>query len=556
MRKNTHKNARLAFHGRLLNVRRVAFGSTVPGFSFTLHVMIRDHLTIPNLESARRDVPAGIVVFLVALPLCLGIALASGAPLFSGIIAGAVGGIVISLLSGSELSVSGPAAGLAVIVASSIETLGSFEVFTVAVVLSGFIQLGFGVLRGGVVGDFIPNGVIKGMLAAIGIVIVLKQIPHALGFDTDYIGDEAFQQPDQLNTFTSIIEAFSHPSTAALIISAVSLFLLLLWEQSFMKRMAWTSIIPAPLVVVIAGVVLNESFGLWAPDIQLISTDHLVTLPVAASPAEFLGMFSLPDFRAVLELEVWIVAVTIALVGSVETLLCIEATDKLDPEKRISDTNRELRAQGVGNSLSGLLGGLPVTSVIVRSSANVYSGARTRLSSFIHGVILLFAVALLASVLNLIPLAALASILLVVGYKLASRKVIMDMWSRGPSEFIPFAITIIAIVFTDLLTGIGIGLLAGILFVVRSNYHAAITLVREGDNFLMRFSKDMSFVNKSALKRVLRGLPDNAFLIVDGTKSLYVDGDIYETMTEFETAASFRGIKIEYHNFFDKRLKR
>lgn len=518
--------------------------------------MISKHLTLPSLSSAGRDIPAGIVVFLVALPLCLGIALASGAPLFAGVIAGVVGGLVVSLLSGSELSVSGPAAGLAVIVASSIASLGSFEVFTVAVVLSGLLQIVFGVLRAGMIGDYIPNGVIKGMLAAIGIVIVLKQIPHALGYDTDYLGDEAFNQPDQHNTFTGVLEAFSHPSAGAIAISAVSLFLLLLWERPFMRRMAWTGIVPAPLLVVVVGTLMNEAFGWWRPEWQLVSSDHLVNLPVAGSPAEFLGMFSMPDFGNVLRVDVWTVAVTIALIGSIETLLCIEATDKLDPEKRISDTNRELRAQGVGNAVSGLLGGLPITSVIVRSSANVYAGARTRLSAFVHGAIMIVAVALLAPALNRMPLAALASILLVVGYKLSSRKIIMEMWARGASEFIPFMITVVAIVFTDLLKGIGIGLLAGVFFVIRSNHHAAITMVRDGSNFLMRFSKDMSFVNKAALKRKLRQVPDGAFLIVDGTKSLYVDGDIYETLKEFETAASYRGIRLEYYHFFDKQLKR
>jgi MFS superfamily sulfate permease-like transporter len=520
--------------------------------------MANNAITFPGFQSAQRDLPAGVVVFLVALPLCLGIALASGAPLFSGVIAGVVGGLVISLLSGSELSVSGPAAGLAVIVASSIASLGSFEIFTVAVVLSGIVQFVFGMLRAGMIGDYIPNSVIKGMLAAIGIVIFLKQIPHALGYDADYLGDEAFNQPDQLNTFTTLIEAFSNLSLAAVTISSVSLLLLLLWERPFMKRMAWTGIIPAPLIVVIGGVIINEAFGVFSPELQLRSKDHLVTLPVASSPADFFAMFSLPDLRSALQPEVWVVAVTIALVGSLETLLCIEATDKLDPEKRISDTNRELRAQGVGNTVSGLLGGLPITSVIVRSSANVYAGARTRLSSFTHGVIMIVAVAFLASQLNRIPLAALASILLVVGYKLASRRIIVDMWSRGATEFIPFAITVVAIVFTDLLTGICIGFLAGTFFVIRSNHHAAITVVQveEDNNFLMRFSKDMSFVNKAALKRALRRIPDNAFLIVDGTKALYVDGDIYETIREFETAAGYRGIVLEYHNFFDKQLNR
>jgi MFS superfamily sulfate permease-like transporter len=518
--------------------------------------MSSKHVTFPTLSSADRDLPAGIVVFLVALPLCLGIALASGAPLFAGVISGVVGGLVVSLLSGSELSVSGPAAGLAVIVASAIASLGSFEVFTVAVVISGVLQFAFGILRAGMIGDYIPNGVIKGMLAAIGIVIFLKQIPHALGYDTDFLGDEAFIQPDQLNTFTSILEAFSHPSTGAILISAVSLCLLLLWERPFMKAMSWTKILPGPLAVVIAGTCINEALGVVIPEWKLRSTEHLVTLHVTSSPAEFFAMFSLPDFHNLLNVDVWTVAVTIALIGSIETLLCIEATDKLDPEKRISDTNRELRAQGVGNAIAGLLGGLPITSVIVRSSANVYAGARTRLSSFTHGLIMIIAVAFLASTLNLIPLAALASILLVVGYKLSSREIFMDMWSKGASEFIPFLITIIAIVFTDLLTGIGIGLLAGVLFVIRANHRAAIIMVRDEDNFLLRFSNDMSFVNKATLKRTLRRIPDNTFVIVDGTKALTVDGDIYETVREFETAASFRGIEIQYYNFFDKQQTR
>lgn len=515
--------------------------------------MANKYLTLPSLTSAARDVPAGIIIFLIALPLCLGIALASGAPLFAGLISSMVGGLVVSLLSGSELSVSGPTAGLAVVVAAAITTLGSYEVFTVAVVLSGLIQISFGTLRAGVIGDYIPNSVIKGMLAAIGIVIVLKQIPHLLGYDTDFLGDEAFIQPNQLNTFTSLISAFSNLNIAAVIITSVSLSLLLLWERSFMRRLTWLRILPAPLVVVIAGVLINQAFGVFQPNWQLEHGDHLVNLPVPGSPTEFLGMFSLPDWQHILSIDVWTVAITIALIGSVETLLCIEATDKLDPEKRISDTNRELRAQGAGNTISGLLGGLPITAVIVRSSANVYAGARTRLSAFTHGVIMIGAVALLASTLNLIPLASLASILLMVGYKLSSRKIILDMWDRGATEFIPFIITVVAIVLTDLITGIGIGLLSSIFFVIRSNHRAAITMVQEDNNVLLRFSKDMSFVNKSALKRTLLRIPDNAHVIIDGTKALCVDGDIYETFKEFEIAASYRGIQIEYHNFFNKQ---
>ncbi|MBN8246396.1 MAG: SulP family inorganic anion transporter [Verrucomicrobia bacterium] len=511
-------------------------------------------LTIPSLQSARRDVPAGIVVFLVALPLCLGIALASGAPLFAGIIGGVVGGLVVSLLSGSELSVSGPAAGLTVIVAAAIIKLGGFPAFTVAVMLSGVLQIVFGALRAGVIGDYIPNSVIKGMLAAIGIVIILKQIPHALGDDRDFLGDEAFQQADRNNTFTEMLSSLVSPSPGAVLITVVAIGLLILWERPALKKQVWTTWLPGPLVCVVVGTLLNEAFGRWLPAWQLTAArQHVVQLPVASSLQEFFGMFTLPQFSRLLHVDTWVVAATIALVGSIETLLCIEATDKLDPEKRLSDSNRELRAQGVGNLLSGFLGGLPITSVIVRSSANIYAGARTRLSCFVHGLVMLLAVGLLASLLNRIPLAALASVLLVVGYKLSSRKIILEMWAKGGTQFIPFIVTVVAIVFTDLLKGIGIGLLASVFFVIRSNHHAAITLVSQDSNWLLRFNKDMSFVNKVELKRRLRQVPDQSLLIVDGTKALYVDGDIYETMKEFETAASFRGIRLEYHNFFNKQ---
>ena len=517
--------------------------------------MTNNFVTLPTLESARRDIPAGIVVFLVALPLCLGIALASGAPLFAGIIGGVVGGLVISLLSGSELSVSGPAAGLTVIVSAAIIKVGGFQAFTVAVMLSGLIQLAFGLLRAGIIGDYVPNSVIKGMLAAIGIVIILKQIPHALGDDKDFLGDEAFRQSGQANTFSEMFASLVSPSPGAVAITAVALLLLFAWERPFLKNRAWTTWLPGPLVAVIAGTVLNETFGLWKPDWQLTtSKQHLVQLPVAGSVQDFFGMFTVPDFKRIFRPETWMVALTIALVGSIETLLCIEATDKLDPERRISDTNRELRAQGIGNMLSGFLGGLPVTSVIVRSSANVYAGGRTRLSCFVHGLVLLLAAAVFAPMLNRIPLAALASVLLVVGYKLSSRKIMLEMWARGWSQFIPFIITVIAIVLTDLLKGIGIGLLSSVFFVIRNNHHAAITLVNQQENWLLRFNKDMSFVNKSELKRRLRRIPNDSVVIVDGTKSLYVDGDVYDTLKEFETAASYRGIRLEYHNFFNKEI--
>ncbi len=512
-------------------------------------------VTIPTLRAARQDVPAGIVVFLVALPLCLGIALASGAPLSAGIIAGIVGGVVISLLSGSELSVSGPAAGLAVIVLGAIEQLGSFSTFAVAVVLAGLIQLGFGLARAGLLGDFVPNSVIKGMLAAIGVVIVLKQIPHALGNDRDYLGDQAFFQPDELNTVTEILASLADPHAGAMAVSGLGLAILILWEQPFIKQRSWSALLPGPLLCVLAGTLLNEAFGRWLPEWQLTAVrEQLVSLPVTSSFTEFFGMFTPPDWSQALRVDVWIVAATLAVVGSIETLLCIEATDKLDPEKRISDTNRELRAQGVGNAVSGLLGGLPITSVIVRSSANVYSGARTRLSSFIHGSILMVAAALLPPLLNRLPLASLAAVLLVVGYKLASRDVLLGMWRQGLTQFAPFAVTLLSIVVTDLLRGIGIGLLVSILIVIRTNHHAAVTVVASDDNhWLLRFNKDVSFVNKAELKRVLRSIPDQAFVIIDGTRALFVDRDIYETLEEFEGGASYRNIEVEYHNVFGKQ---
>jgi MFS superfamily sulfate permease-like transporter len=511
--------------------------------------------SLPTFASARRDVPAGIVVFLVALPLCLGIALASGAPLFAGIVAGVVGGIVLAFVSGSELSVSGPAAGLTVIVAGAIASLGSFEVFTVAVLLSGVLQLVLGYARAGVIGDYIPNSVIKGMLAAIGVVIILKQIPHALGNDRDFLGDEAFQQPGETNTLTELLASMASPSSGALVISAVALALMLLWERPAFKRMAWTNVLPAPLACVVACTLLNEWFAAAAPGLALTADrQQLVDLPVIGSVADFTAMFTAPDFSAVLRADVWVVAATIAVVGSIETLLCIEATDKLDPEKRISDPNRELRGQGIGNVCCGLLGGLPITSVIVRSSANVYSGARSRLSTLVHGLVLLLAVVFLGALLRRVPLAALATVLIVVGYKLASRKVIVEMWQQGMAQFVPFAVTLVAIVFTDLLQGIAIGLLIGLFSVVRSNHHAAITLVNNGDAWLLRFNKDVSFIHKSELKRKLRRIPNGALLLVDGTKALYIDGDVYETVDEFAGGATYRGITVEYHNFFDKRL--
>jgi MFS superfamily sulfate permease-like transporter len=506
------------------------------------------------VNNLKFDLPSGLVVFLVALPLCLGIALASGAPLFAGVIAGVIGGTVVSLLSGSEVSVSGPAAGLAVIVASAIQSLGSFEVFLAAVALSGLLQIAFGFLRAGIIGDYVPNCVIKGMLAAIGIVIILKQIPHALGRDTDYEGDFSFRQiTDHENTLSEIGKALGSLSPEAMIISAVSLLILLGWERPALKRFAFFKLIPAPLVVVFFGIALNESFEAFGGDFYLKSEEgHLVSLPVAASLTEFFGQFTFPKFGALLNREVYTTALTIAVVGSLESLLSLEAADKLDPHRRISSTNRELKAQGVGNMISGLIGGLPITSVVVRTSANVYAGAQTRMSSFFHGLLLLAAVLLVPGLLNRIPLASLAAILIVIGYKLAKVSLFKEMYRMGNNQFLPFAVTIIGIVFTDLLTGILIGMTVGIFFVIRANHHAAVTVVHQEGDYLMRFNKDMTFVNKSELKDKLSAIPDGANLIIDAKKSLVLDKDICDVIADFQHSSAFRDVEVELKHFHPK----
>ncbi|MFN3562074.1 MAG: SulP family inorganic anion transporter [Chloroherpetonaceae bacterium] len=505
---------------------------------------------LPNL---RYDLPASLVVFLVALPLCLGIALASGAPLFSGIIAGIIGGIVIGILSGSEISVSGPAAGLAVIVATSIEKLGSFEVFLLAVVLSGVLQIILGFLRAGIIGNYFPSSVITGMLTAIGIVIILKQIPHAIGWDKDYEGNFSFFEEDS-NTFFTLFNAFGAFQPAAVLITFLSLTTLAFWETPRFKRHRILKLIPAPLLVVLIGILVNELFKLYAPEFALTSKDgHLVTLPDVPI-SELPQHLYTPDFSALFRKDVYIVALTLAIVGSLETLLSIEATDKLDPFKRISDTHRELKAQGIGNFLSGLLGGLPITAVIVRSSANVYAGARTRTSAIVHGLLLLFSVFLIPPALNLIPLSSLACILIMVGYKLSHYGLFVKMYQSGRDVFLPFIVTVLAVVFTDLLIGIAIGSLVGLFFVLRANHHSATILVNDGNMYLLKFNKDMSFVNKAELKEALSHIPDGAHLYIDGTRAMFIDHDIYDIINDFQSSALLRHIRVELKNFHGKKL--
>ena len=504
--------------------------------------MIEQSKPFKNLSS---DIPASVVVFLVALPLCLGIALASGAPLFSGIIAGAVGGIVVAGFSKSALSVSGPAAGLTTIVLASIQSLGSFQAFTLAVMLAGLMQIVLGVVRAGTIGNYFPSSVIKGMLAAIGLTLILKQIPHAVGYDKDFVGDEGFFQADGENTFSEIINSLNFLQAGAIIICLTSLLILFLWESRLIKGKKFAVIIPAPLVVVAVGIALNEVFkGSFAA--LAISSEHLVSLPIASTLPDFFRQFSLPDFTFILNPKVWTVAVTLAIVASLESLLSIDAIDKLDPYKRTTPLNRELKSQGIGNMVSGFLGGLPVTSVIVRSSANVGSGAKSKMSAILHGLLLLFTALLIPTLLNKIPLASLAAILLSVGWKLAKPSLFRSMFRKGYDQFTPFIATITAILLTNLLQGILIGIGIGILFVLRSNFHHALFCANEGNNYLIRLTRDVSFLNKALLRTTLSKIPDDSHVIIDGARSSFIDKDILETIDDFRESAVNRRIHVEF----------
>lgn len=504
-----------------------------------------------------KDIPASIVVFLVALPLCLGIALASEAPLFSGIIAGIIGGVVIGALSGSEISVSGPAAGLAVIVAGAIESFGGdFRVFLVAVVLAGGLQLLLGLVRAGSLVNYVPSSVIRGMLSGIGVVILLKQIPHALGRDEEFEGSLTFidlLNPEG-NTLTDIINAVQSASLMAIIISGVSLAILILWEQPFIKQRKWSRLIPGPLVVVVLGIAINELLGSAVPRLKLLAADgHMVELPVPATLGEFFNFFSLPKFDAAFASSDTIklviqTAIVLALVASLETLLSLEAADKLDPLKRLSSKNKELRAQGLGNALSGLVGGLPITAVIVRTTANIYSGSATRWSAIIHGALLFLTVMLIPAWLNYIPLSSLAAILIVVGYRLASYNLIKRMYASGMKQFVPFVITVLAILFIDLLYGVLIGLLVGFFFVLRGSQSNGFTMASTGKNYLIRINKDVSFLNKNELKEILLDIPLDASIIIDGTRARIIDDDIYQEIEDFAESCKHTGRDVELRN--------
>ncbi len=495
----------------------------------------------------KSDLPASIVVFFVALPLCLGIALASGAPLFSGLIAGIVGGIVVGALSGSKIGVSGPAAGLAAIVLTAIGTLGGYQNFLVAVVLGGIIQILFGVLRAGIIGYYFPSSVIKGMLTGIGIIIILKQIPHFFGYDAEPAGADSFIEASGENTFSAILNIFDNITVGSMVIGIIGLAILILWDKVLSKKGKIFQIIQGPLVAVICGIIF---YALTQSNSTLsIASTHLVSVPIPEDVASFFGQFSFPNFGAITNPEIWVVAFTIALVASLETLLCVEATDKLDPHKNVTPTNRELLAQGTGNIISGMIGGLPITQVIVRSSANIQSGGRSKMSAIIHGFLLLISVILIPRLLNMIPLSVLAAILLVVGYKLAKPSLFKKMFDLGWKQWIPFNVTVLGIVFIDLLYGIGLGLTVGIVVILIKSYQNSHFLHKEDKSngvqkMKMTLAEEVTFFNKGAILKELDALPHNSSLELDVRNTRYLDNDIVEILDDFAFKAKERNINI------------
>lgn len=494
-------------------------------------------------KSLKNDLPASVVVFLVALPLCLGVAVASGASPFAGIVAGIVGGVVVGFLSGSNLSVSGPAAGLTSIVFLAIENLKMYEVFLLAVVLAGALQIAMGIFKAGVIGSFIPNSVIKGMLAAIGIILILKQIPHFVGYDADPEGDESFFQIDSSNTFSEIVNSLNHITPLSVVIGLLGIAILIFYETPKIKRLAFTKFLPGPLLVVIMGIGVNELSKLLFEGFT-IEPSHLVALPILNTTSDLVGQLRLPNFGAITNPQVWVVAFTIAIVASIESLLSLEAIDDLDPEKNISPPNKELIAQGVGNMVSGFVGGLPVTSVIVRSSANVQSGAKSKMSTILHGIFLLLAALFLGTLMNKIPLSALAAILIFTGYKLAKLTLFKEFFAKGYNQFIPFIVTVLAIVFTDLLKGVAIGILISIFYIVRSNFRASITVIKDESRYLIRFKKEVSFLNKGMLKSILAKIPSDTAVLLDPTKADFIDLDIIELVNDFIINAQSREIRV------------
>ena len=501
-----------------------------------------------NLKS---DFASGLVVFLVALPLCLGIAMASGAPLFSGIISGIIGGIVVGYLSKSHISVSGPAAGLTAIVLTAITDLGAFDVFLTAVFIAGLIQLVLGFIKAGSISNYFPTNVIEGMLAGIGVIIILKQLPHAFGYDSDFEGNQAFSQTDGVNSFSSLFNILNHIQLGSMVIAAISLTILIAWDKvPFFKKL---KLIPGALIAVILGVILNELF-ISSGSSLAIAKEHLVSLPVPSSMEEFKQIIVTPDFSGITNPKVWIVGLTIAIVASIETLLCIEASDRMDAHKRYTDTNVELKAQGIGNIVSSLLGGLPMTSVVVRSSANNNAGAKSKMSTIIHGVLLLISVLTIPVILNKIPLATLAAILLLVGYKLAKPATFKHFWNNGKYQFVPFIATFAAVVFLDLLKGVALGMIISVFAILRGNMKRAYDFRKEeyhdGDVIHIDLAQEVSFLNKAAIKLTLGKIPGNSKVIINAENTVYIAHDVLDLINEFkEIKAKEENIKVKLVGF-------
>jgi MFS superfamily sulfate permease-like transporter len=500
----------------------------------------------------RADLLPGMVVFLVALPLCLGIAVASGASPFAGIISGIIGGIVVGALSNSNVSVTGPAAGLIAIILTAVTTLG-YETFLTAVLIAGAIQLTLGFAKAGGISSYFPTSVIEGMLVAIGIIIIKKELPHAIGYDMEHEGDFFSYQMLKVDEgfFGELIHSFNFAHSGAIIVAIVSLAILIAFNK--VPALKKIKALPGALVAVVAGILMNAVFEAFQPSLT-IANEHLVKLPVASSVGEFINQFSSPNFSGFTKPQVWITGITIAIVASIETLLCLEAGDKMDPYKRYSDANTELKAQGIGNILSGLIGGLPMTSVIVRTTANINAGAKTKFSAIVHGLMLLLTVILIPGILNMIPMASLAAILLMIGWKLASPKVFKHMWQSGLQQFIPFIITVIAVVFTDLLKGVGIGLVVSVFYILKGNMQLAYRFSKnkyhEGETIHIDLAQEVSFLNKAALKQTLSDLPSNSKVVIDAGNTVYIDFDILQLIRDFtQFGAVERNIKLELINF-------
>lgn len=518
-----------------------------------------------NTKNLKSDLPSGLVVFLVALPLCLGIALASGAPLFSGLISGIVGGVVIGSLSNSQLSVSGPAAGLAALVLGAITAIGNFPLFLCAVLIAGILQIVLGSAKLGGIANYIPGSVIKGMLTSIGILIVAKQIPHAFGYDKDEKGNATELIPYGYEDMHELFQPIHHIEVGVTIICVVSIVLMLLWERPFIKKRL--PFIPGALVAVVVAVIINE---IWraSGSILAVENEHLVQIPVAKSANEFFSFFTFPDFNGFLDSRVIMYGIFIAIIASLETLLSIEAIDNLDPQRRVTNTNRELFAQGIGNSVAGLIGGLPITSVIVRSSANVNSGAKSKLSAIIHGILLLVCVILIPFLLNKIPLSALAAILLLTGYRLAKPAFFRQMFKNGKYQFIPFVVTVIVILAIDLFAiypplggkGLVIGVFAGIVAAagailhgnLKNSYYFHEEKHREGQTIKIDLSEEVSFLNKAAIRETLDHMPANSSVVINASNTQYIDFDVLELIKEFrDIKAPLKGIRLELRNFKD-----